>query len=455
MKSIEILGIPYLANGSGIHIKKENRGKFTETKKRTGKTTEELTHSKNPLTRKRAIFAQNAKKFKHEDGGSVHKPNGHRSILDNGWFKTKDLKKNHPLVYYQGGIFTTGALADAAWSFPNQIKYGEGNYNNVNTKLLSQLKSDSRGHYSDKVKLINHPTHPRRGTFSQDGLKFYMSNFGMNNPNLTLFGTADGNQDSQTTMVYKGGVVLPEITVTPTQRYIDNPYDQFKLYLKKNHPLTFGDGGMIPKFQWSGPIFTKETRERMKKSTDEAVDAVKAASKKASDAYSEFSDSPWNTVYDVVNTGLYAAAPFTGGATLVPAMVMSIGQGLAAANNMAHEGANLNNSLDVAGGVLAAPGKMVVKPMMKMVGKTAKYAKRAPLIAKSGKGRLAPKPLWQLAKENRKYAPYAAYIYGNIGVNNGQLGNDLYDNYQTYVAPWIGYQDKIAQRVTQETNKRK
>ena len=46
---------------SGIHIKPENKGKFTETKKRTGKTTEELTHSKNPLTRKRAIFAQNAK----------------------------------------------------------------------------------------------------------------------------------------------------------------------------------------------------------------------------------------------------------------------------------------------------------------------------------------------------------------------------------------------------------
>lgn len=45
----------------GIHIKKKNRGKFNALKKRTGKTTEELTHSKNPLTRKRAIFAQNAK----------------------------------------------------------------------------------------------------------------------------------------------------------------------------------------------------------------------------------------------------------------------------------------------------------------------------------------------------------------------------------------------------------
>ena len=105
MDNFELFSIPVLANGSGIHIKKENRGKFTETKKRTGKTTEELTHSKNPLTRKRAIFAQNAKKWKHEDGGEVHKPNGHRSILDNGWFKTKDLKKNHPLTYQQGGNF--------------------------------------------------------------------------------------------------------------------------------------------------------------------------------------------------------------------------------------------------------------------------------------------------------------------------------------------------------------
>lgn len=244
MEDLEIFGIPYLAKGSGIHIKKENRGKFTETKKRTGKTTEELTHSKNPLTRKRAIFAQNAKKWKHEDGGEVHKPNGHRSILDNGWFKTKDLKKNHPLTYQQGGSFTTGALANTIWEFPNQVKYGNGNYNNVNNKLLSQLTPDSRGHYSDKVKLSNHPTHPSRGRFNKSGTKFYLTDFGMQNPNLTLFGTADHNQDGQTTMIYKEGVVLPEITVIPKQgRYIDNTYDQIKIY-----PNT------IKKHQQGGPF---------------------------------------------------------------------------------------------------------------------------------------------------------------------------------------------------------
>lgn len=49
-----------------IEIKPENKGKFNATKKRTGKSTEELTHSKNPLTRKRAVFAQNAKRWNHK-----------------------------------------------------------------------------------------------------------------------------------------------------------------------------------------------------------------------------------------------------------------------------------------------------------------------------------------------------------------------------------------------------
>lgn len=68
----------------GIHIKPENRGKFNALKKRTGKTTEELTHSKNPLTRKRAIFAQNAAKWKHEQGGPVNPFNALRQYAIGG-----------------------------------------------------------------------------------------------------------------------------------------------------------------------------------------------------------------------------------------------------------------------------------------------------------------------------------------------------------------------------------
>ena len=55
---------------SKIKINPKNKGKFNATKKATGKTTEELTHSKNPITKKRAVFAQNASHWnKKADGG--------------------------------------------------------------------------------------------------------------------------------------------------------------------------------------------------------------------------------------------------------------------------------------------------------------------------------------------------------------------------------------------------
>lgn len=76
--------IDKMKHGGTIHIKPENKGKFNALKKRTGKTTEELTHSKNPLTRKRAIFAQNAAKWHHKgNGGEVTE-----TSLD------QDIKKN-------------------------------------------------------------------------------------------------------------------------------------------------------------------------------------------------------------------------------------------------------------------------------------------------------------------------------------------------------------------------
>ena len=63
--------IEFLKNGSGIHIKKKNRGKFTEYC--GGKVTSECIargkNSSNPTIRKRATFAANARKWKHRSGG--------------------------------------------------------------------------------------------------------------------------------------------------------------------------------------------------------------------------------------------------------------------------------------------------------------------------------------------------------------------------------------------------
>lgn len=75
---IEIFGVPFLNKGSKIYIKKKNRGKFTEYcgGKVTNECIQKAKKSKNPKLRKRAIFAANARKWKHEEGGNIHKPFG-------------------------------------------------------------------------------------------------------------------------------------------------------------------------------------------------------------------------------------------------------------------------------------------------------------------------------------------------------------------------------------------
>ena len=67
--------LQFLKNGSGIHIKKKNKGKFTDYC--GGKVTSECIqrgkNSPNPAIRKRATFAANARKWKHQLGGQISK----------------------------------------------------------------------------------------------------------------------------------------------------------------------------------------------------------------------------------------------------------------------------------------------------------------------------------------------------------------------------------------------
>lgn len=66
--------------GSGIHIKKKNRGKFTASAKKAGKTVQQ--HARDiladpnatPLQKKRANFARNSASWsKKQDGGILIK----------------------------------------------------------------------------------------------------------------------------------------------------------------------------------------------------------------------------------------------------------------------------------------------------------------------------------------------------------------------------------------------
>ena len=57
------------ADGGSIHIKPSHRGRLTELKARTGKSEAELYNDGNPAHRKMVVFARNARKWKHGDGG--------------------------------------------------------------------------------------------------------------------------------------------------------------------------------------------------------------------------------------------------------------------------------------------------------------------------------------------------------------------------------------------------
>lgn len=104
--------------GGSIDIKEKNKGKFTATKKKTGKSTEQLMHSKNPITKKRAIFAHNAKSFKHENGGLL-------DFLKKG-NKLKKLKKNTKIKSTGGQVSVdrTSTMMNALGGILDKFKKG-------------------------------------------------------------------------------------------------------------------------------------------------------------------------------------------------------------------------------------------------------------------------------------------------------------------------------------------
>jgi hypothetical protein len=79
-----------------MYIKPENRGKFTATKKRTGKSTSQLLHSHNAKTISRANFARMAKRgWKPlEDGGNIFNDLTNQILQDGGKIKVIDNRKN-------------------------------------------------------------------------------------------------------------------------------------------------------------------------------------------------------------------------------------------------------------------------------------------------------------------------------------------------------------------------
>ena len=235
MDNLESFGIPSFKKGSGIHIKKKNRGKFTEycNGKVTQKCIDKAKKSGNKTLVKRATFAENARKWKHQKGGSLYSAGN----VVNTLYENNDVHEKLGTPWHNYDFTQSEEWADAHGYFP-----------------------DEKGHRDDRVKKEAHPSHPSQGRWNKPGTKFYLSEKGMQDPNHTLFGLADGGQDPQATLYYKNGIVLPEITVTPNESYVHNTYDNIKLSSKhkKGGPVNITDNSSIKliskKYQKGGPV---------------------------------------------------------------------------------------------------------------------------------------------------------------------------------------------------------
>ena len=151
---------------------------------------------------------------------------------------------------------------------------------------------DSRGHRDDRVKKLSHPTHPSRGTWNSDK-EFQLTNLGFEDPNYTIFGMADGNQDPQAILSYKGNIVLPELTVTPKGNYYNNSYDNVQIKLSKGGHVQrknkFEDGGTIEPVDYETP-WGITTRSRYRGQYTAPTSAIYFKSKEDRDAYAAQQD---------------------------------------------------------------------------------------------------------------------------------------------------------------------
>ena len=159
----------------GIFIKPENRGKFTALKERTGKSSTWYKEHGTPAQKKMAIFALNAAKWKHADGGELHTHGGDftngLTYIDNG-----GSHEANPFEGVQIGIDPQGV--------PNLVEEGEVIFNDyvfsnrlkVPKAIRQKYKLRDNITFADAAKKLSKESEDRpNDPISKRGLETFMS----------------------------------------------------------------------------------------------------------------------------------------------------------------------------------------------------------------------------------------------------------------------------------------
>lgn len=140
----------FFKSGGNIHIKKKNRGKFTDYC--GGKVTEECIqrgkHSSNPTTRKRANFAANARTWKHQTGGELIINN--KSLYSREKVGDSEIKR-----YTQYLPQETTTVTQETTTTPTTVSYDLRGYNIPTSSSQASSTPAHEGLHSDITKLLD------------------------------------------------------------------------------------------------------------------------------------------------------------------------------------------------------------------------------------------------------------------------------------------------------------
>lgn len=299
------------AKGGSIHIKPSHKGRFTAYKERTGETTAEALHSKNPHVRKMANFARNAAHFKRGYGGMVN-------VFDDGGNPTADEQVD-PQYEAEG----------------SEVVQGNAQMENPTTPLASDMQQ------------INGPSHEQGGVMGQGGDRIFSDRLKIS-PNLkdvlrtsgikvganstyadvsNKLGKLKGKFEDKTDGVGKqtATLMLPKIEQSLDATFNDQEAGKnmraYKKFAKGGSPAkamdngafsipnTFDDGGNIPIRNLnvpSAPLATTQTPVPYDDSTDEVQQPSSAISTPQS-IISKVGDFVNNNEGQVANAGTYLA----------------------------------------------------------------------------------------------------------------------------------------------------
>lgn len=259
----DVSSVNTFSKGGGIHIKKKNRGKFTEYC--GGKVTSECIqrglHSSNPTTRKRANFARNARKW-HSFGGWLNSQGGDFTngvtFIDNG-----GSHEANPFEGVQMGIDPQGV--------PNLVEEGEVIFNDYvfsdRMKLPKKLKEkySIKGEtFADAAKELSKESEERpNDPISQRGLEAFMSALAESQEEVRI-----KNEDRRMNRYAKGGKLGKLFKGDgPDDNYMDfgtlaSPISVEQLERMMNLGI---DGSAIPLIGTSKEIDDAITRAAVKK----------------------------------------------------------------------------------------------------------------------------------------------------------------------------------------------